>query len=55
MPTRAPGAIDSETLRSHCKTVLAGYKVPKRVIMVAKMPRGPNGKADYAAAKLLAG
>jgi fatty-acyl-CoA synthase len=48
-------AADSDALRSHCKTVLAGYKVPKRVIMVAKIPRGPNGKADYAAAKLLAG
>ena len=48
-------AVDSDTLRTHCKSALAGYKVPKRVIMVEKVPRGPNGKADYTAAKLLAG
>ena len=36
------------------KRELAGYKAPKRVIFVAVVPRAPNGKADYPAAKALA-
>ncbi len=51
----AHDAVDPEALRSHVRGALAGYKTPKRVIIVAKVPRAPNGKADYAAAKLLAG
>ena len=47
--------VDSDTLRAHVRQSLAGYKAPKRVIIVDKVPRAPNGKADYAAAKLLAG
>jgi fatty-acyl-CoA synthase len=33
------------------KTQLAGFKAPKRVIFVSQVPRAPNGKADYKAAK----
>jgi len=29
------------------KERLAGYKVPKSVIFVEKLKRGPNGKSDY--------
>ncbi len=36
------------------KAELAGYKAPKRVIFVPDVPRSPNGKADYRAAKQLA-
>ena len=36
------------------KAQLAGYKAPKRVIFVDDVPRAPNGKADYKAAKQLA-
>ncbi|MCU1393853.1 MAG: fatty-acid--CoA ligase [Ilumatobacteraceae bacterium] len=36
------------------KAELAGYKAPKRVIFVDDVPRAPNGKADYKAAKRLA-
>ena len=36
------------------KTQLAGYKAPKRVVFVAQVPRAPNAKADYKAAKQLA-
>jgi acyl-CoA synthetase (AMP-forming)/AMP-acid ligase II len=50
----AHGPVDAEALRTHCRTVLAGYKTPKRIVIVDKVPRAPNGKADYAAAKLLA-
>ena len=30
------------------------YKAPKRVVFVSQVPRAPNGKADYKAAKQLA-
>ena len=33
------------------KSCIAGYKAPKRVVFVAQVPRAPNGKADYKAAK----
>ena len=39
---------DEASIREHCKQQgLAGYKIPKRVIMVKDMRRAPNGKADY--------
>ncbi|NLA34223.1 MAG: AMP-binding protein, partial [Actinobacteria bacterium] len=34
-------------LRTHCRATLAGYKIPKRIIFVDSVLRGPNGKADY--------
>ncbi len=36
---------------AHVKTQLARYKAPKRVVFVSEVPRAPNGKADYAAAR----
>ena len=36
------------------KTQLAGFKAPKRVVWVDEVPRSPNGKADYKAARRLA-
>ncbi len=38
-------------LIAHVKERLAGYKAPRRIGFMAIVPRGPNGKADYAAAK----
>jgi fatty-acyl-CoA synthase len=46
--------VSEDELRQHVRAQLAGYKTPKRVVVVAKVPRGPNGKADYKAAKDLA-
>ena len=34
-------------LVAHTKDHLAGYKCPKRVVVVEQVRRGPNGKADY--------
>jgi acyl-CoA synthetase (AMP-forming)/AMP-acid ligase II len=48
----APVAL--EELRAHCRKVLAGYKTPKRICIVDKVPRAPNGKADYARAREMA-
>jgi 3-oxocholest-4-en-26-oate---CoA ligase len=39
---------------SHVKGRLAGYKAPKCIVFVDVVPRGPNGKADYGAARELA-
>ena len=41
---------------AHAKSKLSGYKVPKQLVVVDAVPRAPNGKADYRAAReLLAG
>jgi 3-oxocholest-4-en-26-oate---CoA ligase len=44
---RPGGAIAADALREYAKTRLAGYKVPKQLILVEKVERAPNGKADY--------
>ncbi len=36
--------VDGQTLRNHVKTALAGYKVPRRVIISDDLPLGPTGK-----------
>ena len=39
---------DEAELRAYCRTRgLAGYKVPRRVVLVESLQRAPNGKADY--------
>ena len=40
-------AMDEEALNQHSRRVLAGYKVPKRILLVDFIQRGPNGKPDY--------
>ena len=41
----AEGAsLDHETLAGHCREHLAGFKVPKRLILRAALPRNPSGK-----------
>ncbi|MEK7292895.1 MAG: AMP-binding protein [Actinomycetota bacterium] len=47
-------AVDAATIISGVKSELAGFKTPKRVVFVNKIPRAPNGKADYVLAKELA-
>ena len=49
----AHAPVDVEELRAHVRQHLAGYKTPKTVHIVKKVPRAPNGKADYAAAKAM--
>jgi len=34
-------------LREHCRPHLAGYKLPKELVVVETVVRGPNGKPDY--------
>jgi fatty-acyl-CoA synthase len=49
----AQGASPAELI-AHVRGMLAAYKAPKRVLLVPKVPRAPNGKADYASAKAMA-
>jgi len=37
-------ALDEQSLRNHARTTLAGYKVPRRVIIRDDLPLGPTGK-----------
>jgi fatty-acyl-CoA synthase len=45
--------ITPEALIAHAKSLLAGYKAPRQLSVVARVPRGPNGKADYQAARAM--
>jgi acyl-CoA synthetase (AMP-forming)/AMP-acid ligase II len=45
----ADPAITVEQLANHCRAHLAGYKVPKRILLVADLPLLPIGKVDKAA------
>ncbi len=48
----APGAATSaEAIIAGAHGVLAGYKVPREVVIVERVPRAPNGKADYPSAR----
>jgi 3-oxocholest-4-en-26-oate---CoA ligase len=43
-----PGAaIDETEVIGHVREQLAGFKTPKRVVVVPTIGRGPNGKVDY--------
>ncbi|HEX9258991.1 MAG TPA: AMP-binding protein, partial [Acidimicrobiales bacterium] len=50
----AGSTTDGDQLIAAVKEHLAAYKAPKRVVFVAEVPRAPNGKADYRAAKQMA-
>ena len=43
-----------EELRDHCREKLAGYKLPRQLVVTDAIPRTPAGKPDYRAAKTLA-
>lgn len=44
----------AEVLAAHCRAHLAGYKVPRTVVLVDEIVRSPVGKADYRWAKSVA-
>ncbi len=47
-------ALDEAALMAHTRSSLAGFKVPRRIISVARVERLPNGKMDYTAMKAAA-
>jgi fatty-acyl-CoA synthase len=51
----ARGALITESnVIEHAHSMLAGYKAPKQVLIVERVPRGPNGKPDYQRARQIA-
>jgi acyl-CoA synthetase (AMP-forming)/AMP-acid ligase II len=36
-----------EDIRTHCRDRLAGYKIPRRLVITESVQRSPSGKADY--------
>ena len=38
-------------LRQEVRSILAGFKIPKRIVVVERIERSPNGKTDYRWAK----
>ncbi|NEA98408.1 acyl-CoA synthetase [Streptomyces sp. SID13726] len=39
--------ISLEDLQTHCRARLAGYKVPRQLVIAESIRRSPSGKADY--------
>ncbi len=50
----ATGALTLADLQAHVRESVAGYKVPKDLVLVDKVVRSPAGKADYRWAKAAA-
>jgi len=46
--------VGEDDLRDHARSLIANYKVPKRVLFVAEVPRTPVSKVDYRASSELA-
>jgi acyl-CoA synthetase (AMP-forming)/AMP-acid ligase II len=40
-----------DSLQEHCRGQIAGYKIPRELVIVERVPRLPNGKPDYRSAK----
>jgi acyl-CoA synthetase (AMP-forming)/AMP-acid ligase II len=43
-----------DAIQSHCRTKVAGYKIPRELHLVEKVERSPSGKPDYRWAKEVA-
>ena len=41
---KSGAALDDEDVLAHCRTQLAGYKVPKAVVISDALPKNPSGK-----------
>ncbi|MFE9408562.1 acyl-CoA synthetase [Streptomyces sp. NPDC006704] len=41
-------------IQAHCRTRIAGYKVPRRLVIAPSIQRSPSGKADYRWARAVA-
>ena len=50
------GPVELDELRAHCRSRLAGYKLPRALTVVDEVQRSPAGKPDHAwAARVAAG
>ncbi len=48
------GPVGLAAVQAHCRTRLAGYKIPRTVVVADRIQRSPGGKADYRWAKRVA-
>ncbi|MER8237132.1 acyl-CoA synthetase [Streptomyces sp. NPDC101490] len=46
--------LDLASLQEHCRARLAGYKVPRQLVLTDRVQRSPSGKADYRWARTVA-
>ncbi|MFF9198192.1 acyl-CoA synthetase [Streptomyces sp. NPDC014779] len=46
--------LDLAAVQDHCRTRLAGYKVPRQLVLTDTIQRSPSGKADYRWARSVA-
>ncbi|WP_030675026.1 acyl-CoA synthetase [Streptomyces sp. NRRL B-1347] len=46
--------LDLAALKAHCRTRLAGYKIPRSAVFTDHIQRSPSGKADYRWARKVA-
>ncbi|WP_405851500.1 acyl-CoA synthetase [Streptomyces sp. NBC_00090] len=46
--------LDLESVQNHCRPRLAGYKVPRQLVLTDRIQRSPSGKADYRWARSVA-
>ncbi|WP_424570723.1 acyl-CoA synthetase [Streptomyces sp. CH-036] len=47
-------ALTLAAVQAHCRTRLAGYKIPRALVLADRIQRSPSGKADYRWAKAVA-
>ncbi|MFI2467627.1 acyl-CoA synthetase [Streptomyces globisporus] len=47
-------ALTLDAAQAHCRTRLAGYKIPRVLVLADRIQRSPSGKADYRWAKAVA-
>ncbi|MFD9644068.1 hypothetical protein ACFWWN_11265, partial [Streptomyces sp. NPDC059082] len=53
-PGAGGGALAVTWLQAHCRRQLAGYKVPRQLVLTERIQRSPSGKADYRWARAVA-
>jgi acyl-CoA synthetase (AMP-forming)/AMP-acid ligase II len=51
---RAGATLDLLGVQDHCRTKIAGYKIPRQIHIVDHIERSPSGKPDYRWAKKIA-
>jgi acyl-CoA synthetase (AMP-forming)/AMP-acid ligase II len=44
---RSGAEVSLEPIKSYCRTLLAGYKIPRQLHVVETIQRSPSGKPDY--------
>ncbi len=52
-PKSGAADVSLESIQDHCRSLIAGYKVPRQMILVEEIPLTAAGKPDSKAAKAL--